>query len=136
MSRKVVTKGGKFAVVLGAVLALGGCTSAEQQPAEEQQPASQQAVPLHGCATPTPSAEEQASVDAFLSGRVNAQAYPVGSISISVYAHVINKGSGTTNGDIPDSMIASKISVLNAAYANTPFRFVLAGTDRTTNSTW
>jgi hypothetical protein len=136
MSRSVVSKGGKFAVVLGAVLALGGCTSAEQKPAEEQQPASQQAIPQHGCATPTPSAEEQASVDALLSGRLNAQAYPVGSITINVYAHVINKGTGTTNGDIPDSMIASQLSVLNAAYANTPFKFALVSTDRTTNSTW
>ncbi len=136
MSRSVVSKGGKFAVVLGAVLALGGCTSAEQKPAEEQQPASQQAIPQHGCATPTPSVEEQASVDALLAGRLNAQAYPVGSITINVYAHVINKGTGISNGDIPDSMIADQLAVLNAAYANTPFRFTLVATDRTTNSTW
>ncbi|WP_257453472.1 zinc metalloprotease [Archangium lipolyticum] len=135
MSRNVFSKSGKFAVVLGAVIALGGC-SAEQTPAEEQKPASEQAAPLHGCATPTPSVQEQAAVDAFLAGRTQGQAYPVGSITINVYAHVIRKGTGTTNGDIPDSMIASQISVLNAAYSKTPFKFALVATDRTTNSTW
>ncbi|MFY0571617.1 zinc metalloprotease [Archangium lansingense] len=136
MSRSVMSMGGKFAVMMGAVLALGGCTGAEQKPAEEQQPASQQAAPLHGCATPAPSVEEQAAVDALLAGRVNAQAYPVGSININVYAHVIRKGTGASNGDISDSMIASQISVLNNAYKNTPFKFTLVSTDRTTNSTW
>jgi hypothetical protein len=131
---------GRFAVVLGSVLVLGGCTSAEQQPAGEQPPAAQQSTPRHGCATPTPSVEEQEAVDAdvraFLAGRVGAQAYPVGSININTYVHVINKGTGIANGDIPDSMITQQLAVLNAAYANTPFRFTLVGVDRTTNATW
>ncbi|MEK6644051.1 MAG: zinc metalloprotease [Planctomycetota bacterium] len=65
-----------------------------------------------------------------------------GSVTISVWFHVIRKGTGISNGDIPDSQITSQISVLNNAYNgstggnNTPFRFVLAGTTRTTNTTW
>lgn len=67
-----------------------------------------------------------------------------GSVTVQVYWHVINKGSGISNGDIPQSQIDSSISVLNASYSgttgglgtNTPFRFVLAGVTRTTNSTW
>jgi hypothetical protein len=133
MSRNVASKGGKFAVVLGAVLALGGCTSAEQKPAEEQQP-TQQATKT-GCATPTPSESETESVQAMLSQYRGAFA-AIGSININTYAHVINKGTGISNGDIPDSMIADQMAVLNAAYANTPFRFTLVGTTRTTNSTW
>jgi pregnancy-associated plasma protein-A len=56
--------------------------------------------------------------------------------SISVYFHVINKGSGIANGDVPDSQITAQINVLNAAYAGSNFSFVFAGTNRTTNATW
>jgi hypothetical protein len=134
MSRNVVSKGGKFAVVVGAVLALGGCTSAEQKPAEEQ-PAPAQQVVKSGCATPTPSENETESVQAMLNQYRGAMA-AIGSININTYAHVINKGTGASNGDISDTMIANQMAVLNAAYANTPFRFTLVGTTRTTNSTW
>jgi Pregnancy-associated plasma protein-A len=68
-----------------------------------------------------------------------------GSVTVKVYFHVIRKGLGIANGDIPASMITNQITVLNRAFsglgpggtgANTPFRFVLAGTNRTTNATW
>lgn len=55
---------------------------------------------------------------------------------IKVYFHVIRNGSGIANGDIPDSQIASQISVLNSAYASTGWSFQLVSTDRTTNATW
>ncbi len=55
---------------------------------------------------------------------------------IQVYWHVINRGTGLANGDIPNSQITSQINVLNAAYGATGFTFVLAATDRTTNSAW
>jgi hypothetical protein len=61
---------------------------------------------------------------------------PNGSITIFVYWHVINRGAGIANGDISDQMINDQINVLNAAYASTPFRFVLSSTNRTTNATW
>jgi Pregnancy-associated plasma protein-A len=65
-----------------------------------------------------------------------------GSVTISVWFHVIRRGTGISNGDIPDSQITSQMNVLNNAYNgstggnNTPFRYVLAGTTRTTNTTW
>ena len=65
-----------------------------------------------------------------------------GSIAIPVYVHVINKGTGISNGDVPDSQISQQMNVLNAAYAGqtggygTSFTFYLAGTTRTTNATW
>jgi len=63
---------------------------------------------------------------------------PMSSVNIPVVVHVINKGAGIANGDVPDSQITAQISVLNAAYAATgsPFFFTLAGTTRTTNSAW
>jgi hypothetical protein len=56
--------------------------------------------------------------------------------TINVYFHVINKGSGISNGDIPDSQITSQMNVLNAAYAPWGWSFNLVATDRTTNQTW
>jgi hypothetical protein len=53
-----------------------------------------------------------------------------------VYVHVINKGSGIANGDIPDGQIQTQIDVLNAAYAQWGWSFALAGVDRTTNADW
>jgi Pregnancy-associated plasma protein-A len=55
---------------------------------------------------------------------------------INVYVHVINKGTGIANGDVPDSQITSQINVLNAAYAGTGWSFTRVSTDRTTNATW
>nr|AYM53734.1 metalloprotease MEP1 [Archangium gephyra] len=133
MSRSVISMGGKFAVVVGAVLALGGCTSAEQKPAEEQP--TQQAT-RSGCATVDLTETEKATVEQAISGRVKGMARANGSVNIKIYWHVINKGTGLANGDIPQSQIDSSIAVLNAAYSNTPFSFTLASVDRTTNSQW
>jgi hypothetical protein len=124
----------KFALVVGSVMVLAGCSSSEQQPAEQQP--TQQAVDARGCATQNLTEAQQTEVEQYLSSRKSAQALAVGSVNIPVYVHVINKGTGISNGDIPDTMIAAQIDVLNAAYANTPFRFTVVATDRTTNSTW
>ena len=73
-----------------------------------------------------------------------------GSVQVNVYFHVITNGS---QGEVSDTQINNQIAVLNDAYAggdgpapgqigaaeatdNTPFRFVLAGTTRTSNSAW
>ncbi len=55
---------------------------------------------------------------------------------IDVYFHVINKGSGAANGDIPNSQITDQMNVLNAAFAGTGWSFNLVSTDRTTNAAW
>jgi hypothetical protein len=58
------------------------------------------------------------------------------SIRVKVYFHVINKGSGLANGDIPDSQVTDSVQVLNDAYAAAGVKFRLVATDRTTNATW
>ena len=101
------------------------------------------------CATLPVDAQEAAEVDAANAQFRQAQRSkgeelerPGGSVTVNVYWHVINKGSGIANGDIPTSQINSQISVLNNAYSgatggfNTPYRFVLASVTRTTNSSW
>ncbi|RKH37813.1 zinc metalloprotease [Corallococcus sicarius] len=139
MLRNVAQRGGRVAVVLGTLMSLAGCNSSapapeEQAPVETAAP-TQEALPHRGCATIEPSADEKLEIEAMLSGRVQAMR-AVGSVNVPTYFHVINKGTGIANGDIPASQITAQMNVLNAAYANTPFRFTLAGTDRTTNSSW
>src|SRR5262245_40590139 len=56
--------------------------------------------------------------------------------TINVYFHVINRGTGIANGDVPTSQINSQMSVLNAAFAPWGWQFSLAAVDRTTNSSW
>ncbi len=56
--------------------------------------------------------------------------------TINVYFHVINKGTGISNGDITATMIQNQINVLNAAYGKWGYSFNLVSTDRTTNATW
>jgi len=77
-------------------------------------------------------------------GVVAEATLPPGSINVPVYVHVIRKDLTVAGGNVPAAWISSQISVLNAAYggqsaatsARTPFRFVLAGVDRTTSATW
>ena len=71
-----------------------------------------------------------------------------GSVTINVYVHVIHDG---VEGNVTDAVIDSQIAVLNSSFAgvtgsscgaggsggaDTPFRFVKAGTTRTLNATW
>lgn len=56
--------------------------------------------------------------------------------TISVYFHVINKGTGVANGDVTTAMITNQINVLNNAYAGTGWSFTLVNTNRTTNTSW
>jgi hypothetical protein len=88
----------------------------------------------------------QRRAQAMMEGRASsdqALARVAGSVTISVYVHVINKGSRyPEDGNIPDSMIRSQINVLNNSFSGatggsvTPFQFALAGVTRTTNSRW
>ena len=89
------------------------------------------------CVTVMPDEDEMEAIEAQLqmAGDARFGALATGG-TINVYFHVIRKGTGIANGDIPDSQIADQISVLNAAYGKWGYRFSLAGTDRTTNATW
>ena len=57
-------------------------------------------------------------------------------VSIPVYFHVIMRGTGLADGNIPDGWISVQMQVLNAAFNTTRFQFYLAGTTRTTNASW
>jgi len=93
------------------------------------------------CASHSPSEQEILDVNAHVekmkamapasAGTANA----TGGV-INVYFHVINQGTGVSNGDVPATQITSQMSVINAAYASTGWSFNLVATDRTTNSSW
>lgn len=89
------------------------------------------------------------ALKAFNSKRSPGQIRKSGAVTIGVFFHVINKGKGIANGDVPMKMLNDQIDELNAAYAgaddgsgaatpsaNTPFRFAMIGVDRTTNAAW
>lgn len=97
------------------------------------------------CGTRTVSEAEARQIDASLAAFIAERAplaSPPGSITIPVYFHVINKGQGIQNGDIPLSQIDEQMTVLNSSYggqtggAPTPFVFNLVAVDRTTNVVW
>ncbi len=91
------------------------------------------------CGTRNVDVEEQEFIEVearqLLAERGGRRSLATG-IQIPVYVHVIRGGSGTQNGDVPDSQIAEQINVLNAAYLPSGVSFTLVSTDRTTNATW
>jgi hypothetical protein len=96
--------------------------------------------PARGCATATPSDAERDAVArriAMIQGTLRA-----GQITIPVHYHVINKSASAANGDVPESQLQAQIDELNKSYSGqnggiaTPYRFVLASVDRTTNASW
>lgn len=112
------------------------------------------------CGSPNPPASQafaiERSLQAFRARHQNDTSpstdRAAGSVTVSVYFHVITNTSG--QGGLSDAALQNQINVLNAAYsgqdferapgqsgsaqatANTPFRFVLAGIDRTANNAW
>ena len=160
-----------FAIAIVTVFALGLTGQAEppkQQPAQQAEPSDlQPADELQGdgipfvlegtvwkdqkafidagghCQTEVPSMETLTYVDEQLT-RFQALAGPDARaiVNVQVWWHVIRKGTGISNGDIPQSQIDAQIAVMNNSYSgatggfNTSFRFVLAGVTRTTNTTW
>jgi hypothetical protein len=99
---------------------------------------------VRGCATYSPTDAEAEALElhtqemAQLMSR-NVFSTEATTVTVNVYFHVISNGS---TGNISDTMIANQIKVLNDAYSgltggfNTRYRFALAGTTRTSNSTW
>jgi hypothetical protein len=95
----------------------------------------------------TTATQYENSLNQFNSRRGPGQIRKSGAVTIQVYFHVVNKGQGIQNGDVPTKWLRDQISVLNAGYAgadpaagsssaNTPFRFEMAGVDRITNAEW
>ena len=105
--------------------------------------ASKQAFVEHGgrCSTRNVGPDEEREIDQIVADFINRRGGgdPFASLSggvIDVYFHVINKGTGIANGNVPDSQITAQINVLNNAFGGWGWSFRLVATDRTTNATW
>ena len=88
------------------------------------------------CGTIEPDASEQAEIDEHIRGYLSQMRTAVTGGNVRVHFHVIRKGSGIANGDIPKTWITQQMNVLNAAYAPSGWSFTLASITRTTNKAW
>lgn len=132
-----------FAMGVGAALTLGACADVDDPDGEEiegQQPDDWHAEHILECATPDVDEVTMQAIDAEVERHLAAHKYDtianVTGGTINVYWHVINNGSGTSQGNVSDNQIAAQISVLNNAFASTGWQFNLVATTRTTNSSW
>jgi hypothetical protein len=86
----------------------------------------------------------ETSLNAFRANRNPGQIRKSGSVTVPVVFHVVSKGPGVENGDVPAKMLRDQIRVLNESFAgasgeqaaNTPFRFDLMAVTRTVNARW
>ncbi|MBE7447965.1 MAG: zinc metalloprotease [Kofleriaceae bacterium] len=139
--RRLLTRSFTFATIASA-LTLAACADLDTDGEEiegVQEPGSS-ADWIRECATEdhdeVTAAAIQAEVDAHLAAHKYDTVASATGGNIPVYFHVIRSGSGISNGDIPDTMIAAQMNVLNAAFASTGWQFNLVATTRTTNATW
>ena len=81
------------------------------------------------CGTRQPSLEESEQIELKISRARKVRT----DVTIPVWVHVINKGSGFANCDVPEDMIRQQIKVLDESYsgrtggAGSGFDFQLAG---------
>lgn len=134
--------------ILGTAVAVAGCFVGGDQGDESIDETSDElgisrASSYAHCGSDSPSETDIKAVnDHVAKMKAMAPASALGTASavtggvISIYFHVINKGTGIANGDVPAADITAQINVLNAAYQGTGWSFNLVATDRTTNSTW
>jgi hypothetical protein len=91
------------------------------------------------CGTRQPSVEEIDQIEQQIS---RARPKTKTTVTIPVWVHVISRGSGFENGEVPEDMIRAQIRVLDDSYsgrtggAGSGFGFQLMGITRTTNATW
>jgi hypothetical protein len=100
--------------------------------------ASQQAFIESGgrCGTKQPDDIEVAEIEGTIAKAIKQRGRVGGTIQVPVYFHVINRGPGIENGDVPLRMINEQMRVLNGGFANSGFQFNLVDVDRTTNPAW
>ncbi|MDI9638879.1 zinc metalloprotease [Kamptonema cortianum] len=136
---KTMAFSGLAGLVCVASLALTACggqngpVSADRS-IDEPNPNPSGVMLQRGCATPELTPAQMVSVER--NKRTQGTAAEVTGGVIQVYWHVINQGTGISNGDVPQSWIDASMNVLNSSFAGTGWSFQLVTVSRTTNSTW
>jgi len=88
------------------------------------------------CSTREPLLDEILKVENDYKDFLSNEGEVLASVTLQTYFHVINTGSGLSNGDIPQSQIDLQMQVLNDSYKSMGVFFSLKAVDRTTNSNW
>lgn len=125
-------RSGTWMLAVGSLLAWGcGGTLEPVEPETSE-------VTEARCGTGDADAAETARAEAEAAAHAVRAARLPGSVRVPTYVHVIRKGTGTANGDVPDTVVRLQLDVLNLAHSNnrTPFYFDLVAITRTTNATW
>jgi hypothetical protein len=126
-----------FFISLFTACAAAGCLQSSDLEDDETDTSpdsvGQGAKAQRGCGTIEPPELERDKLEQFVRSLAPAS---TGSVVVPVHFHIINKGSGYSNGDIPESQIIDQMTALNASFANSGFSFELASIDRTNNPTW
>jgi hypothetical protein len=112
-----------------ATMACAACAGPEPEATDEQ------ASSIERCGALHPTVAERDRIDDEVASRLAVAAPRTGG-TIRVHVHVIDKGNGIANGDVPLQQINRQIDVLDAAYAPTGWSFTLASVDRTTDPAW
>lgn len=135
MSGNAMT-GVRFVLAVGLWVAAAGCLEAppEPEPAPSEVPVEVPALE-RACGNVAPSELERSAIQTLLEGP-RAAGRATGSVSIPVHFHVIKKGTGLANGDIPTTVLQQQVAILNTAFASSAFKFTLASVDGTINTTW
>ena len=148
MKRKLLLSAALLALGLALVwgfAAPGGSPTLELGTTAEAAPARERCGTRH--IDEATASQYESALQSFNSRRSPGQIRRSGSVTIGVYFHVVNKGAGVANGDVPAKWLRDQVDVMNAAFAgadpvagatsaNTPFRFQIVGVDRTTNAAW
>ena len=92
------------------------------------------------CATPEPTLAQAFStariVEQYRMATALGQRRRAGLVTVPVAVHVLRSGPGAGQGDVPDAWIEAQVDTLNAAFAATDLRFVLALVERVDNPDW
>jgi hypothetical protein len=96
------------------------------------------AAPPERCGTRRPSDEDVQQIEQ----RIARGGRPKPNATVPVWVHVISRGAGFENGEVPDHMVRAQVRVLNDSFlgrtggASSGLGFELAGITRTTNAVW
>ena len=132
-----------------------GANRADAEAKEGGAPQAELAGLRRGCGTRDMSAADQAALEAQmrplleprrpgLDAQDRFNGISVVRAVVPTYVHIITQAATPAGGDIPDSMVAEQMTVLNNGFKGltspdgsiTSFEFVLEGIDRTVNPAW
>jgi hypothetical protein len=91
------------------------------------------------CAAPTPTPAEVSETNEAVAQWLAANDYDAHRgdiVTIPTAFHVVTGGSSPSQGNIPDQWITDQMDVINAAFLEMGYQFVLASVDRTENPDW